>query len=375
MFEYKDINLKKILSLLLIILSVFLGIFLTFKLGVFLAPFVLALIFSSLMEPLINLLSGKLRVPRKLAAAITLLIFLGAFGTIVFLLVSKLIAEIAAFSVMLPRYFSQTYEEIMLLIGRISDIYHGLPKDVIFNIENFASELPSKFNVEGLMQNITKSVMSIIKGISNIPQVLVFILVTILSTYFLASDRFLVYGAIKKQIPDSWVEKLTSIKNDMFYAFFGYIKAQLILMTITFTELLIGFNIIGLNYTILLAFLISIIDALPILGTGSILIPWALYSIITGNIKLGLSLVILYGIVLVVRQLIEPKVLGQQIGIHPLLTLLAMYTGLNLFGVFGLILGPITLLLLKNVLHGVFKGRSFKEMITNELVREKPEAD
>ncbi|MCX7711847.1 MAG: sporulation integral membrane protein YtvI [Clostridia bacterium] len=363
MFEKSNINFKKILMLLLTVLGVIAGLFVAFKLSIFLAPFVIALIVSSLMEPIINFLTTKLRIPRRLAAAVTLLVFLGAFGSVIFLLVSRLITEIKDIYVMFPKYFTQVYDEVMVLINRALDIYHGLPKDVTYNIESFTAELPSKFNMEGITENVSKSVMGILKGISNIPQVLIFILVTILSTYFLASDRELVYGSIKSQLPDSWVGKLTSIKNDMFYAFFGYIKAQLILMTITFTELLIGFSIIGINYTILLAFLISIIDALPILGTGSVLIPWALYNFITGDIQMGLSLVILYGIVLVVRQMIEPKVLGQQIGIHPLLTLLAMYTGLNLLGVLGLILGPITLLLLKNVFLGILKGRSLKELI------------
>lgn len=110
--------------------------------------------------------------------------------------------------------------------------------------------------------------------------------------------------------------------------------------------------------------IISIVDALPILGTGTILIPWAIYSFLTGNVRMGLSLFILYCIVLIVRQLIEPKIVSEQIGIHPLLTLIAMYTGLNLLGFFGLIIGAITLLLLKNILMGIFKGKSLNEIIS-----------
>lgn len=362
-FEESSVDFRKVLVLAAVIASVFIGMFITFKLSVFLAPFVLALLFSSIMEPIINFLVSRAKIKRKLASAITLLIFLGAFGSIVFLLISRLFTEIADVSVKFPGYFKQVYDEIMLLIGRATDFYHGLPDDVVTSIERYAAELPGKFNIEGIVQNVSKSILGIINSIKNLPQILIFILITILSTYFLSSDRQLVFSAIRSQLPPSWVRKFSSIKAEMFHAFFGYIKAQLILMTITFTELLIGFSIIGINYKILLAFLISIIDAFPILGTGGILIPWALYNFLTGDIQLGLSLVILYGIVLVVRQMTEPKILGEQIGIHPLLTLMAMYTGLNLFGVGGMILGPITLLLLKNVLIGMFKGKSLKDMI------------
>ncbi len=366
MFEYYNINFKKLLGLLVIVLCAVLGIFLTFRLSIFLAPFLIAFIVSLLMEPLIKLLVRKARFPRRAAAAVSLILVLGAFGSVVFLLVSKLIAELKELSVLFPTYFMQVYNEILKLIDQASEIYHGLPQEVLNNIESLSADFTGKLNLQGIIDSVSSYLLGIISGISNLPQALIFILVTILSTFFLASDREKIGSTFKSHLPEALIEKYQSIKNDMFFAFFGYIKAQLILMSITLTELLIGFSVIGINYAILLAFLISIIDALPILGTGSILIPWAVYNFITGDIRMGLSLVILYGIVLVVRQMIEPKVLGQQIGVHPLLTLLAMYSGLKLLGVIGLIIGPITLLLLKNILQGVFKGRTLKEYLARE---------
>jgi sporulation integral membrane protein YtvI len=149
----------------------------------------------------------------------------------------------------------------------------------------------------------------------------------------------------------------------MFSALFGYIRAQLILMTVTFTQLSIGLWIIGIKNYILLALIISFVDALPVLGTGGIMVPWAAYSFITGNLKIGISLLILYAIVLVVRNLIEPKVLGEQIGMHPLLTLVAMYAGLQILGVAGLIIGPITVLTVKNIMSAILKKQSLKEYV------------
>jgi sporulation integral membrane protein YtvI len=165
------------------------------------------------------------------------------------------------------------------------------------------------------------------------------------------------------QLPESWISRVLKIKKDLFVAIFGYIKAALIIMAITFTELLIGLSIIGVEYPLMLAFLIAIIDALPVLGTGGILIPWSLYSFVTGDIRMGISLIALYLVVLVIRQIVEPKVVGQQIGVYPLLTLLAMYIGLKMIGFAGLILGPITFLLIRNILTTIYKNRPIKDII------------
>jgi len=239
-----------------------------------------------------------------------------------------------------------------------NDVYQWLPYEITSNIGNIISSVSN---------SLIKIANSIVSGAFStvvlLPEVLVFTIVTILSTFFIASDREKIINFFKNQLPESWIKKIISIKEDMFNALFGYIRAQLILMSITFTELYIGLTIIGIRYTLLLAFLIAIIDALPVFGTGGILIPWAIYNFLTGDIKRGISLFVLYLIVLIIRQLIEPKILGHQIGVYPLLTLISMYVGLRLIGVFGLILGPITFLLLKNIFSGILKGRTLKEMI------------
>ena len=122
----------------------------------------------------------------------------------------------------------------------------------------------------------------------------------------------------------------------------------------------------SIKYSLLFAFLIAIIDALPVLGTGGVLIPWAVYSFLTNDIKMGISILVLYLVVLVIRQIVEPKVVGHQIGVYPLLTLTAMYAGLRLMGFAGLILGPITFLLIRNIIIAIYKNRTFKDIIGYE---------
>jgi len=152
---------------------------------------------------------------------------------------------------------------------------------------------------------------------------------------------------------------IDGLMKNVFSALGAYIRAQLILICITFFELSIGFLVIGgkvADYALLLALIISIIDAIPILGTGVVLIPWGVLSLLSGDIRLGIMLIILYLICLLVRQLTEPRLVAHRIGIHPLPILMVMYIGLRFFGLFGMILGPVLALVVKQ-LHtdGLFK--------------------
>ena len=186
-------------------------------------------------------------------------------------------------------------------------------------------------------------------------------LVTVLATYFMSSDKHKIVSFLDSQIPSDWLRNTRNVINNVFTALFGWLRAQLILMSVTFSEVLIGFLIIGIENALLLALIIALVDALPILGTGSILVPWAFIDLVfLGNTREGLSLALLWLITLFVRQLIEPKVVGHQIGIHPLFTLFGMYLGLQFMGVFGLFLGPICVVIIKHTMEGILKTGGLK---------------
>jgi sporulation integral membrane protein YtvI len=190
-----------------------------------------------------------------------------------------------------------------------------------------------------------------------------------LSAFFISMDHHIIRSFISYQVPEEWIEKLKTIFNDLTFALIGYIKAQAILITITFTELFIAFNLIGIRFSLVLAIIVSIVDALPILGTGTVLIPWAVISALTGHFNTAIYLVITYAVILSVRQMIEPKLVSFQIGIHPLLTLLAMYTGFGIIGCWGLLLGPITLVILKNVLAQLLAKGIFKDLVKENNIK------
>lgn len=340
-------NLKKIFVNVLYILSGLLFVYIAVKLSFFLAPFFFAFIISSLIEPLIRLIMRKTHISRKTASLLSILIVLISAGVITVFIISRLVLEAAGIYNSLPEYYSSINNGLSLITDKLNELHLQLPGETPADMSSIVSSLSSDF-----VRVLNSIIRVILNTAISIPDAIVFILVTILSTYFMASDRNKLLNTVYPLIPGNTISLIQRIKNDMFSALFGYIKAQLILMGITFTELCIGFSFLGIESPILLSLLISLIDALPILGTGIILIPWSLYYLITGDVRLALSIAIIYTIVLIVRQLIEPKILSNQTGIHPLLSLLGMYAGLNLLGVSGIIIGPVTVLLINSMLKG-----------------------
>ena len=352
------IDKQKIKKFLFSLLGIAVVLFAIYKSFYYLTPFIIALILSFLMEPAVKLMMNKLNLSRKLASAVSLIVVLLALGFMISLLISRLIVEIKGVLLILPSVVNDLYKNITELSSSSSNLIIGLPEDLTKHLGNLLATLISYLG--GFLNSIGKG---LVNTAFSLPAVLIFILITILSTYFLSSDREALCNIFKSQLPENWVDKIVHIKRDVFSSVFKLLRAYLIIMSITFTELLIGFSFIGIKYALVLAAIVCIIDILPVLGTGTVLIPWAIYETITNNPKMGIALFILYIVILIIRQIIEPKIVGHHIGIHPLFTLMAMYVGLKLLGASGLILGPIAMLVLKSIFSSLYKGKNLKDLL------------
>jgi sporulation integral membrane protein YtvI len=357
-------NHKRILLFAIVVVSVVAGVFLTFRLAFFMLPFLIAFALSSLMEPVIKFFANKLHISRKIVAPVALLLLLAIIALLAVLGILRLIEEIKNLITAAPSFLSTLYSQIMELMNKGSEYIEWLPEEITANLGSVISNLSS---------TITNFGKTIVKGAFvtaiSLPEAIIFTIITALATFFMMKDRHKIASTLRHQLPESWVNRILTIKNDLFTAIFGYLRAAMIIMVITFTELLIGLSIIGVDYALLLAVLIAIIDALPVLGTGGVLIPWSLYSFVTGDIRMGISILVLYVVVLVIRQTIEPKIVGHQIGVYPLITLLAMYAGLKMIGFAGLIIGPITFILIRNILATIYKDKSIKEILSPSSVQ------
>ncbi len=351
-------DLKKTIFTILKILLAIIITLLFFRTIRYIVPFILAYIFASLIEPLVKYIERKLHIPRKVGTIFSILVVLSSALSFFGLLIYRLIKEIQNVYQNININVDSITDFFNVIIEKINGIYIQLPPGIT-DIINKAGE-----NLETQLQEELKRVISLaqmsIEFALNLPQVFIFILVTILATYFMSSDKNKILAFLDGQMPSNWFKKSRMIASNVFTAIFGWLRAQLIIMTITFTELLIGLLIIGIENALLLALLIALIDILPVLGAGTVLIPWGVINLVLGNTKLGLSLLLLYVIILFIRQLMEPKIVGQQIGVHPLLTLTGMYVGLHIFGVLGMFAGPIMVVIIKYVVVGLTKADSFK---------------
>lgn len=171
----------------------------------------------------------------------------------------------------------------------------------------------------------------------------------LLALFYFGSDYESITAFLKCQLSEKQAAFAHELKREFFDTVLSVLRAYAILLAMTFTELAVGFTVLGLPYALLSALMIALVDILPVFGTGTVLVPWGLGAIFTGNTKLGLCILALYGIITVIRQAAEPKILGSSVGMHPLATLFAMYIGLKLCGIWGLFLFPIGAVILKNL--------------------------
>jgi sporulation integral membrane protein ytvI len=373
MASYKNFDFKKLYFLVYIAL-ILLVVFLAFKLGIFLFPFTIALFFSILTRPFTRFLQKRLKLSKKLSTIISIVTFLLIFFGIIGWGSLKLISEIYKLSQNLNSYSEITQklwtDSMAKVYTYLGNFPSGFTKQVNDTINSFISSGSSKLGgfIKGLISFIT-----------SIPTVILYICITILATFFISLDRDEIVSFLEQQLPKSWLDKVFNIKTDMFTVLGSYIKAQIILMTICFFEILVCLNLLsflGLNvpYPLLMSIIICIIDALPILGAGTVLIPWAVISFALSDIKLGIALIIIYLFVLSVRQMLEPKLVSQNLGVHPLITLISMYSGFKIFGVMGFLIGPVVMIILKNVFSRELEVGFFRDIFGDVPDNYKPES-
>ena len=337
-------------------------VFLLFKLGIFLFPFVLAFIFSMITQPIARFINKKTHLSAKVSTIISIVAFFLVLFGLMSVVSIKFIEEIYNLSKNLRGSSAQFNELWNKSLDQGFVYIDYLPKEFITQIQSYTGEF-----INFAARSATTFVNQTIRFITSIPTLIIYTSITILSTLLMSLDKNDIVKFLEHQFPISWLNKIYNIKRDILSVFGSYLRAQLILVTICFFELLIALNLflsLGLNvkYPLIFSIVISLIDALPILGAGAILIPWSIFSFITGDIKLGFAIFILYVIVLAVRQLLEPKLISQKIGVHPLVTLVSMYSGFKLLGIVGFLIGPIVMIILKNVFSKELDNGFFREM-------------
>lgn len=325
-----------------------------YQLMIFFMPFVIGWLIAAIAAPLVNLLEQKLKIVRKLGSALIIIAVLAGIVFLVYLLASTLRKEVQTFIWDMPSMYQDLEAGFQEIGEGMQGLHKRLPKGIG---EAFSGVLANLDKQAGnIVGNIsTPTVTAAGKFAKKIPSVLVAIIVTFISAYFFIADRDEVLHFAKRITPEPIVRRMTMVTDNLKYAVGGYFKAQFKIMAVVFLILSAGFLIMGLNFTFLLAILIAFLDFLPFFGTGTALLPWAVYKFLVGNYKMAAGLLVLYGVTQLVRQLIQPKLVGDSIGMNPLLTLVFLYIGYKAGGIFGMIFAvPAGLIVINLYKAGAF---------------------
>lgn len=364
-----DKNSKYYLNIMLkflIFAFIALMIFVAYKVAVFYIPFIIAFAVSSIAEPLIKFFMNKCKLKRKTASIISLLLILTLITGALTLIIVNLVSEVASLTTNLNTYIKDFYDFGINFFKDFRSGKFAIPQELLSVTDKaFDAILNSAKTI------ITSILNTTVNTISSVPTVLTNSIITLLAIIFICFDRDYVKQIVKKHVPAEWIKKTKEVFSQMCSVSFKYIKAEAKLSGICFLLVLIGLNImsiIGLNiqYPIIMAIVIGFVDILPLFGAGVAMIPWAAYLFFTGNTVEAICIVALWLVWAILKQIIEPNFVSKQMGLHPLFTLLAMYTGFKIFGVIGLILGPIAFLILKNVFSGLFAKGLLKSIFEKE---------
>jgi len=314
---------------------------------VWILPFIIAFTISLVVDPLIKIFTDKLKWKRSLASTLILTVALITAIFLIALLSRTLFAEIKDIFNNIDIYLNQVSTFIQELPDKYGHLFNGKFSGIIDECITYLENYDYSSLLSGSIgSGALKYAGSII---TSLPAALVFFIVTVVATYFTSAA----FPEIKKFVMRQFDEKIRDLITDVKHYFVStvvrYLKSYFILWMITFAELSVAFLIFDFNPAITLAFVISIVDILPIFGVGTVLIPCFVIELILGHPIKALIIIGIYLVITIVRQTLEPKVIGDHVGLPPIVTLFCIYVGLQLFGVLGMFLLPITVTVIKNL--------------------------
>ena len=345
---------KVILNLLTALVILLLCIFLLPRLIGFFMPFIVGWIISLIAAPLVRFLEEKLKIRRKAVSAFVIIAVLAGVILLVYGAGAKLAREAVGFINELPNLWQQIEKEFEQVGNNLEGLYKRLPLNVQEQLMSFANGFGSYFSdfVSGIGTPTFEAVGNFAK---QLPDIFMAVIMTLLSSYFFVAEKSSLTAFMKEHMPGTIYYPFELIRRSFYNAIGGYFKAQLKIEVWIYIILLIGLLILRINYAFLIAFGIAFIDLLPVFGAGTIMVPWAVIAILGGEYKRAVGLLIIWLIGQLVRQVIQPKIMGDSIGVAPIPTLFLLYIGYRLAGVIGMILVlPISIILMNLNEEGVF---------------------
>ncbi len=364
----KSVKYLKILVNLLVAVAAILCIcFLVPKVLVFFMPFVVGWVISMIANPLVHFLDKKLKIARKHGSIMITVVVIAAIIGLGYLCVSRIVIEAVNLVENLPEIYAAAQEELSEVGDNLQVFYDKLPRETQQNLADAVNSL--SVYITDLIKRIGAPTFNAAGNlVKNLPNALVAIIISILSSYFFTADREAILQLVKTHMPqDAW-KRVSGVWNDLKSVVGGYFKAQFKIMGIIYVVLVVGLLLMRVNYVLLVGLLIAFLDMLPFFGTGTVLFPWAVLKVLSGDYKMAVGLVVLYGVTQVVRQVVQPKIVGDTIGLNPLATLFFMYIGYKVSSVIGMIVAvPLGMILINLYKSGVFDNqiRCIRELVND----------
>ena len=313
-----------------------------------LLPFIVAFAISRLIEPLVRLLTVKLRFRRAIASLICTVAVFAVLIALLSVIVGRIVYELTSLARDLPTLLSELTAFISAVRNRINVFITTAPFEMQDQLQNALDGMASRGG--DLLPAVTGWIFSVIAAVaSSGPRLILFIFTCAISTYFISSGYKDVSAFLMRQLPEKSHTAVREFRAGLVSVFGRWVRAEAMLSGVAFVQLLISFLIMRIPFAILLALLLAVIDLIPLIGIGSVLVPWAIISIISGNYTRAVMLIVTFGVISIIRNILEPKLVGSQIGLPPIATLLAMYIGFSTIGVLGMALFPIGLVVLKHL--------------------------
>ncbi len=337
-----DKKKKFIINSVFIAIIALIIVFVLKYLTALLLPFVIGLVVAIILNRPITFLTRKTKIPRGIWSFIFVITSLAIVFSLIGLIGYRIFVEFESY----VTWVISNKDSLLATFNEFSEVITGFMTRLPEEISAMVEDTPEKLVTTGitfLSNNLSTFAATAISGV---PNLIIAMILAVISSVFIAAD----YPHISAFFHAQLGEKALAITQKSKVLFkeniLKMLRGYIIILFITFLELFLGLTILRVNYAWLLAIIIAIMDILPVLGTGLALIPWAIVELFTGAPLRALGIIIIYLFITVIRQVIEPKIIGKQVGLSPVLTLIAMYSGLKLFGVFGLIGFPITLIVL-----------------------------
>lgn len=357
--------LKILCNLLFAAAIVLFLVFAAPRLIAYFAPFAFGFVLSLIANPIVHFLEKRIRIKRKFGSALIIILTIGVIVLACYGVTTALLVGVSDFLEYVPTILDGAIEEFQEASRHLEDILHLVPFAQGADLDKVGDEIG--IHLRSWISSAGSTTVSAMSDmVARIPDILVGVVMGLMATYFFIAEHNRIMGWFSSNMPESFQKSVSHFYGKLVHAVGGYFKAQFQIMCVIYVVLLVGFLILKVKYAWLIGLAVAFLDMLPIFGTGTVLIPWALIKLLSGNIQSAAGMLILYAVSLVTHQLVQPKLVGDSIGLDPFASLFFMFIGFKSGGVLGMILAvPIGMILINLYELGAFDTLiwCFKEII------------